>query len=222
MSEHIRIYFIVIPGEELLYHSLLAKETVNCLIAGRDATWSVSMEVSRSEQKRRIKQLEQLINEVAGLSDGLIAEIPCTEEIRELFREAAAMKGGTRKRQVKYITKLLKNEPVDELYDFLSKRKGASLKEKKEFHELEFYRDSLLNETLEAYREARENQEEPDEEQPGRATEEICSMLPNIDRKALTSLAWLFARTRSRKYSREIFRLLRSAQEQQKMLQNRS
>ena len=179
------------------------------------------MEVSRSEQKRRIKQLEQLMDEVAGLPDGVIAQIPCTEEVRGLFLEASTMKGSTRKRHVKYITKLLKNEPVDELYDFLARRKGSSLREQKEFHELEFYRDSLLNETIEALRDARENQEEPDEEQPGRTAEEICRMFPAVDPKALTSLAWLFARTRNRKYSREIFRLLRSVQEQQKMFQNK-
>ena len=176
------------------------------------------MEISRSERKRRIKQLEQLIREISALPERVIAQIPCDAETRELFMQAAGMKGGDRNRQVKYITKLLKHEPVEKLYTFLSNRKGGALQENKEFHELEFYRDALLNEAIDLYREAQENQEELNEERPGRVVGEISKKFPGIDQKALTSLAWLFARTRNRRHSREIFRLLRSVHEQKKFL----
>lgn len=176
------------------------------------------MEISRSEQKRRIKQVEQLVEEVADLPATIIAKIPASGEVRELFLETAGMKGGARKRQVKYITKLLKNEPLEELYTFLSSRMGAALEEKKAFHELEFYRDALLNEIIELHREAEEDGLDQNEEQSSRVAVEIAGKLPGIDTQALTSLAWLYARTRNRKYSREIFRQLRSAHEQKKTL----
>lgn len=174
------------------------------------------MDVSRSEQKRRIKQIEELADEMAGLPAAVIAGIPVNEEVRGLLRDAAGMKGGARKRQVKYITKLLKNEPLEEVYAFLSARKGFALQEKRELHELEFYRDSLINEVLALFEEAEEYGEEINEEQASPVAEEIAAKLPGIDPKDLTSLAWLYARTRNRKYSREIYRQMRSSLEQKK------
>ncbi|MGW8161376.1 MAG: DarP family protein [Desulfobulbales bacterium] len=174
------------------------------------------MDVSRSEQKRRLKRLEELVKELAGLPASIISQIPCSDAIRALFHEASMMKGGARKRQIKYITKLFKEEPVEEIYAFLTKRKGAALKQKKEFHELELYRDTLLTEAIEWYRNAEENREEPEEDWPSLVIGEISSELPGVDRKALVRLASYYARTRNRKYSRELFRLLRAAYEQKK------
>lgn len=185
--------------------------------AMKEYSGAKSMEISRSEQKRRVKQVEQLVEEVAGLPAGIIAKIPVSGEVRELFLETVGMKGGARKRQVKYITKLLKNEPLEELYAFLSSRKGTAVEEKKAFHELEFYRDALLNEIIDQHREAEEGELEMNEERPSRVAAEIAGKLPGIDTQVLTSLAWLYARTRNRKYSREIFRQLRSAHVQQKI-----
>ena len=173
------------------------------------------MDISRSEQKRRLKQLEQLVSELAALPPGVISRLPCSTEIRELFHHSAEMKGGARKRQLKYIAKQLRNESVEQLYTFFTDQKGAALQEKKEFHELEFYRNSLLNEALELHRIAEENQEEMDPEWDSPVLEKIAAALPGVDRKSLFRLAFLFARTRNRRYSREIFRLLRAAHEQQ-------
>ncbi|MCI5220604.1 MAG: DUF615 domain-containing protein, partial [Candidatus Electrothrix sp. LOE2] len=82
------------------------------------------MQLSRSEQKRRAKQVEKLVVELAALPAGLLGELPVDEEVRLLFREIAGLKGSSRKRQIKYITKLLRDAPTEELYAFLEKRKG--------------------------------------------------------------------------------------------------
>jgi len=174
------------------------------------------MDVSRSEQKRRIKRLEEMVIEIAGLSAGDIAKLPCSGEVRQLFHEAASMKGGARKRQLKYITKLLREEPVDELYTFVTNRKGAALQETKEFHELEFYRDALLNEAIGLNEDEEEHGTGLGEEWPSRVVDEIFEVLPDIDRQALLRLSASFARTRNRRYSRELFRLLRAAHDQNK------
>lgn len=174
--------------------------------------------LSRSEQKRRIKQLEKLVDEMARLPAPLIASLPCDEEICDLLRQAFSLKGGARKRQVKYITKLLKNDPenIDSLYAFMAQKQGTAVQDKREFHEIEYIRDSLLNEALEQHRRAMENHEELEENWPSLVVQEVCSRFPRVDRMLLTRLAWLFARTRNRKHSREVFRILRAAREEER------
>jgi len=174
----------------------------------------MNLEISRSEQKRRMKQLEKLVAELSSLPSSVIKHLPCAEEVRALFHEASTMKGGTRNRHIKYITKLLKDEPVDELYSFLSERKGVALQEKKEFHEVEYLREALLSEAIEQYREARHNHLELEEDWPSSVAEKICREYPGIDRILLTRLAWMYARTRNRKHSRELFRIIHAAHEQ--------
>lgn len=55
------------------------------------------MKLSRSEQKRRIKQVEKLVEELAVLPAGLLRELPVDDEVQELFQEVASLKGGSRK-----------------------------------------------------------------------------------------------------------------------------
>ncbi len=174
----------------------------------------MSVEMSRSEQKRRMKQLEKLVAELSSLPSSLINQLPCTEEVRSYFHEASTMKGGVKNRHVKYITKLLKKEPVEELYSFLSEKKGKAMQVKKEFHEIEYLREELLSEAIEQHRVARHDHEELEEDWPSSIAEKICSEYPGVDKTLLTRLAWLYARTRNSRHSREVFRLIRAAHEQ--------
>ncbi len=174
----------------------------------------MTMQLSRSEQKRRIKEIEQLVRELVELPAQVLTKLPCDEELIFLFKETPSLKGGARKRQIKYITKILKKEPVTELYDFLSKRKGASLHRKKQFHELEYLRDNLLDEAIALRKVLRSQQQELSETWESETIGEIQKQFPAIDPVALSRLSAIFARTRQPRHSREIFRLLRAAQEQ--------
>lgn len=169
--------------------------------------------LSRTEQKRRIKEVEQLVLELVELPEVELKKLPCDREIRPLLIETHALKGGARKRQVKYITKRLKNEPVSALYDFLAKKKGGKLREKKEFHELEYFRDSLLNEAIAKRKELAAIQEELTDTWDSTTIGEILQELPMVDAMALHRLSAIYARTRQTRHSREIFRLLRAARE---------
>ncbi len=175
------------------------------------------MELSRSEKKRRIKQLEKLVQELVDLPLALIKQLPVSNEVRELAAEVCTLKGGSRKRQIKYITKLLRNEPSEPLYDYLSRRKGKALQQNKQFHELEYLRDILIEEAISARRQAKEEQRDLEENWSSRVVADIVEELPQIDSKALTRLSFLFAMTRSKKHSREIFRLLQAAREQEEI-----
>ena len=175
------------------------------------------MELSRSEQKRRIKQLEKLVQELVTLPANLLGQLPASEEVQQLAREVASLKGGARKRQIKYITKLLRSEPVDPLYAFLEKRRGTGLQQKKKFHELEYLRDILIEEAITARRKAKEQHAELAEDWPSQVVADIVVELPGVDSLELTRLGCLFAMTRSKRHSREIFRMLQAAREQEEL-----
>ncbi len=175
------------------------------------------MRLSRSEQKRRIKEVEQLVRELVALPEHVVQRVPCDREIRLLLTETQALKGGARKRQIKYITKSiskgLATKSLADLYNFLTERKGRELRDKKQFHELEYLRDSLLNEAIAKRKQAAAAQQELSEIWESVTIGEIKKALPMVDTIALGRLAAIYARTRQSRHSREIFRLLRAARE---------
>lgn len=174
----------------------------------------MSIELSRSEQKRRIRAVEELVRELAVLPRQEMLKLPCEHDVIDLLLEAQDLKGGTLKRHIKYITKLLKNRSNSELYGFIDRKKRVSLKQKKDFQELEYLRDRLLNEAIDRRTILRREQQDLDELWPSKTIEEIQQLFPAIDTVALSRLSSIFARTRQPRHSREIFRLLKAAQEQ--------
>jgi ribosome-associated protein len=178
------------------------------------------MELSRSEQKRRIKQIEALAEELASFPPALVQQLPVTSEIRELLHEAAALgRDGARKRHIKYITKLLREESLEPLYVFVSERRGKELQRKKEQHELEYMRDSLIEAAISSRRQAKAEQEEFTERWSSACLDEISIQLPGVDVEELRRLSFLFAMSRNKRYSRELLHLLEAAQGQHKRCQ---
>jgi ribosome-associated protein len=173
------------------------------------------MELSRSEQKRRIKQLGKLVVELVELSPAVLQKLPVQQDVRDYLLEAGSLKGGARKRQIKYITKLLRTEPAEPLYDFLALRKGGQLLEAKQFHEIEYLRDILIEEAIEARRQARAEHQDLEENWQSTVVRDIAEELPSVDQQGLNRLGFLFAMTRSKRHSREIFRMLQAAREQE-------
>jgi ribosome-associated protein len=176
-------------------------------------------QLSKSEKKRRAKGIEQLVFELAALPLGEIASLPCEQEIRDEISSAKNLKGGARKRQLKYATKLLRDMPIEDLYDFLSRKKGSILKEKREFQELENFRNLLLTEVVKLYEETIQsngflNESEPEELLHDSETiQAIVLHIPDIDETQLKNTAIQFAKTRNRKFSRELFRIMKAATE---------
>jgi ribosome-associated protein len=179
----------------------------------------MSSQLSKSEKKRRAKSIEQLVYELASLPDRLIGTLPCSQEIQEEIRSAKNLKGGAKKRQLKYATKLLRDKPVEALYDFLAQKKGSLLKKNREFHELEHFRDNLINEAVKQYDDMIQNDGYINEnEQFGfswesDALDNIVYHFPNVDQTLLKNTSVQYARTRNKKFSRELFRILKAAYE---------
>ena len=182
-------------------------------------------QLSKSEKKRRAKGIEQLVIELAALPHGEIAGLPCDREIRDEMAIAKSLKGGARKRQLKYVTKLLRDRPVEQLYSFLARKKGSILKVKREFQELEHFRNLLLSEAVQLLDENRNadgyvNAHEAGELlQDSKTIRAIVRQLPEVDQALLRNTAIQFARTRNRKFSRELFRILRAALEKSQFSQ---
>lgn len=183
--------------------------------------------LSKSEKKRRAKGIEQLVHELAALPGREIALLPCTQEIKDELSSARGLKGGSRNRQLKYVTKLLRDKPVDELYDFLAQKKGSLLKKNHEFQKLEHLRNLLLDEAVRQYEDIMHNRQYIEENEPldllssSAVLQEIADKLPGIDPVLLRATAVQFARTRNRKFSRELFRILKAAQEKAYYSQNK-
>lgn len=173
------------------------------------------MQISRSEQKRRIKEVERLVVELTELPVTVLAQMPLTQDLQGHIVEAARLQGGAKQRQIKYLTKLLREFPLEEIYRLLSQHRGKALAEKKQTHELEFYRNALIEEALAHDQLSRQQDIAWGEVWESQVISELLQLLPNLDGLGLARLAYFFAKSRNPRYSREIFRTLRSAWEQQ-------
>lgn len=178
------------------------------------------IQISRTEQKRRVKEVEYLVAELVKVPPQALAQLAEMDEIRDLLLETARLEGSVRQRQIKYLTKLIAPLPLEPLYALVSHYRGKALTSKKQQHTLEFFRDSLINEALEMQQYCRENGEDWGEDWQSEVIAEIRQQLPEVEAMALSRLSYLFSRTRNPRYSRELFRYLKAAQELQQR-QNR-
>ena len=179
--------------------------------------------ISRSEQKRRARNLEKLAHELCALADSDIRQLPCDDILKQEISDARELKGGARKRQLKYIAKILRQMNADPLFEYLANRKGSRLKEKKEFKLLERMRDDILNDAIFAFQQAEETDDEegPRPTWSSSALSEALASLPGLDEQELRSLAERYARTRKPAHSRELFRILKASQERLHFRQQR-
>ncbi|MEJ2690793.1 MAG: ribosome biogenesis factor YjgA [Deltaproteobacteria bacterium] len=175
-----------------------------------------SYTLSRSEQKRRARNLEKLAHELSELSSSDIRHLPCDTVLKQEISDVRGLKAGARKRQLKYLAKTLRQMDAEPLFTYLAKRKGSKLQEKKEFKRIERLRDDILNDAILAFQEAEEQDEGEEVPRPvwsSGALNEALTGLPNLDEHELRGLAERYARTRKPAHSRELFRILRAAQE---------
>lgn len=178
----------------------------------------MEQQLSKSEQKRRAKGLEVLAAELVALSASEIKKLPCEDSLKDEIRATAAMKAGSRKRQIKFIAKQIRQTDFEPLFQFLTEQKGSKLRQDKTFHDLERLRDDIITEAIEASREAEGRSERLDSAWQSSLIDVAARRFPGIDQAAVKSAAIKFARSRKPVYSREIFRLLKAAMEQQQFV----
>ena len=102
---------------------------------------------SKSQRKRELQKLLQLTEKALSLSDDKLAKTGINEKALNALREARKMKAsGARKRQLKYISKLIRNEDVSIIETYLDEAEQSHINEKRFFHQLERWRDRLVEE----------------------------------------------------------------------------
>jgi ribosome-associated protein len=103
--------------------------------------------VSKSQLKRDMQAIVELTEKLLSYPMEKIAACGVGEKALQALQEARPMKAsGAKKRQLKYVAKLLKNEDTDTLQKLVDQTEASQLAENRKFHELEKWRDRLIAE----------------------------------------------------------------------------
>lgn len=169
--------------------------------------------ISRSEQKRLFKQVEELAGELAELSDNELKKLPASGEVLSEIRQCRGLKGSARKRQIKYLAKVLRREPLEEIYRFLEARKGSDLKENQLFHQAERWRDIIVNEAVELHDACRRDQVTFEPDYRSDFIPDLLDEMEGLNETDLRRCAYSYVRTRNKTHYRELFRMIKAAME---------
>jgi ribosome-associated protein len=175
--------------------------------------------LSRSEIKRIYKQVEELAKEVADLSDKELKVFPGGPVIHEEILATRGLKGGSRNRQIKYLAKVLRQGPLEEIYLFVTNRKGSRLHSKKQFHTAERMRDTLINEAMENFQECLKEQRTFEPDWDSFYVTDAIEIYPNLVESEIRQCIYQYVTTRNKQHYRELFRMMKSAVEQKERLQ---
>jgi len=167
--------------------------------------------ISRSEQKRRLKRIEDTAAELAELTNKDLVKFPGSEEIKKEIVAIRELKGGSRKRQIKHLAKVMRQEPLEPVYDFLSERKGSKLKEENVLREAERLRDTIINEAVDDQNKCRMQHIdwEPNWESP--IIDDAVQRYQGFDEDAVRKVAYQYIKTRNKVHYRELFRITKAA-----------
>ncbi len=167
--------------------------------------------ISRSEMKRVYKQVGELAKEVAELSDKELKTFPGGTVIHEEIIATRGLKGGSKNRQIKYLAKVLRQGPLDEIYLFITNRKGSKLHSKKQFHEAERLRDTLINEAMELHQKCLSMQIPFEPNWEGAFVRELLAEYPGLKEQELRQVIFQYVTTHNKFHYRELFRMMKAA-----------
>jgi len=155
---------------------------------------------SRSARKRAAQAVEELAHKLSELPPATFAALPLTPHLRKEAEAVRAIRShGARKRQVKHLAGLLREEPEqqEEVLAFLGGVSERQLQKQQEFHLLEALRDRLCH-----------------EEDLAAAVEECVRRFPSLDERRTRQLAQSARTHGDKQAARALFRLLRQAMEE--------
>lgn len=99
---------------------------------------------SKSQVKRELRELYDLGKQLVELPDAHFLQIPVADKLREAVVAAKKMKLAALKRQLKFIAGLMQDEDETAIHRALEKIRKPHKQEVEQFHEVEKWRDSLL------------------------------------------------------------------------------
>ncbi len=176
--------------------------------------------ISRSAQKRRFKDEEEVAEELALLTDKDLKLLPANQGVKDEIIRCRTVKGGARKRQVKYLAKVMREDPVEEILAFLADRKGSQVKVAKLQREVERLRDVIINEAIEVQQGTIHAGLPWEPNWQGPEIEAVVGYYP-VDEADLRKTIHQYVKTRIHTYYREAFRILKAAVEKAEMLRKK-
>jgi ribosome-associated protein len=156
-------------------------------------------EKSKSQIKRELLALQDLGAQLAGLKPEMLNRLPINDALRKALDESPRhTKHIARKRHNQYLGKLLRDHDVDAIMAVLDQFDTASREYNNRFHQLERWRERLLDEGDDAL-------------------QELMQEYPDIDSQHLRGLIRQARQERAREKppaaARKLFRYLREVAE---------
>ena len=112
-----------------------------------DDTIEYAVRPNKTQIKRDIAVLFSLAEEMVGLSPAQLGVLELPEDLHNAITLASGMPPkGARKRQLKFITGLLRKLDVEPIKERLSRMKNQSAHAVREHHRIESWRDRLIGE----------------------------------------------------------------------------
>jgi ribosome-associated protein len=150
---------------------------------------------SKSERKREMHRLQALGEKLIGLKDEELAQLPISEPLQAAVLEMRRIKAHEGKRRhLQYIGRLMRNENPEPIVAALEKLTAGSIAQKRQLHEIEHWRERLI-------------------EQGNSALAEFIDAHPSADRQLLNQLIRSANKERDQEKapaaSRKLFKLLR-------------
>jgi len=100
--------------------------------------------ISKSQIKRELQELHALGKQLSQLPEKQLTTIPISDKLREAIAASRKMKLAALKRQLKFIGGLMQDEDEALILAALEKAKKPHRDEVNQFHEIEQWRDHLL------------------------------------------------------------------------------
>lgn len=100
---------------------------------------------NKTQLKREIKVLNQLGKELIALPDGALKKVPLSDAMREAIADGKRFSRGALQRQLRRIAGLMQHEDVEAIQQELARQKQPSKQQTAEFHQLEQWRDRLID-----------------------------------------------------------------------------
>ena len=173
--------------------------------------------ISRSAVKRRFKDEEGMAQELAMLTDRDLKVLPAGQEVKDEILRCRNMKGGARKRQIKHLAKVMREDSVEMILDFLTERKGSQAKATMMHREAERLRDVIVNEAIDFQQRALQTGEIWEPDWPGEELAAVVRRYP-VDEVDLRKTVFQYVKTRVHHQNREVFRIIKAALDKEDML----
>lgn len=104
-------------------------------------------EKSKSEKKRDVEALQKLAISISKLSEGLFAQIPLPDELRqEILAYKKITKHGALRRQAQYLGKLMRETDTGPIITAYNNIQQQHQRQNQAFQQIEIWRDRLLSE----------------------------------------------------------------------------